>query len=122
MAELFGTTSFRLMEQGLSALKQQQDVIAQNIANMDTPDYKCKYLTFTGVLKDVVDKDSKYKKMLELETNVVVDEDTNDQPDGNNVDNDTQQALLAKNQIYYQALIKQMNSEFNMMRTAMSKN
>ena len=50
-----------------------------------------------------------------------VDENTKDQPDGNNVDSDTQQALFAKNAIQYEAIIKQMNSEFNMMRTAMSR-
>lgn len=122
MAELFNTTSFRLLEQGLTALKMQQDVIAQNIANQDTPDYSCKYLTFEGVLRDVIDTNAKYKKTLELQTNLYIDENTNDQPDGNNVDNDTQQALLAKNQLYYDAIINQMNSEFNMMRTAMSKN
>ena len=65
---LFDYTSFRLMEQGISLLSQQQSVIAHNISNQDTPDYKCKYLYFAGVLKDKLDKDgvSTGKKQIEL--------------------------------------------------------
>ena len=120
---LFDYTSFRIMEQGINLLSQQQNIIAQNIANQDTPDYKCKYLYFAGVLKEQMDKDGipTGKKRLELESTVYVDDNTKDQPDGNNVDSDTQQALFAKNAIQYEAIIKQMNSEFNMMRTAMSR-
>ena len=120
---LFDYTSFRIMEQGINLLSQQQNIIAQNIANQDTPDYKCKYLYFAGVLKEQMDKEGvpTGKKRLELESTVYVDENTKAQPDGNNVDSDTQQALFAKNAIQYEAIIKQMNSEFNMMRTAMSR-
>ncbi len=120
---LFDYTSFRIMEQGISLLSQQQNIIAHNIANQDTPDYKCKYLYFAGVLKEQMDSQgvSTGKKQLELESTIYVDDNTKDQPDGNNVDSDTQQALFAKNAIQYEAIINQMNSEFNMMRTAMSR-
>lgn len=120
---LFDYTSFRLMEQGISLLSQQQNVIAHNIANQDTPDYKCKYLYFAGVLKDEIDKRgvATGKKRIELESTLFVDDNTKDQPDGNNVDNDTQQALFAKNSLQYEAVINQMNAEFTMMRTAMRR-
>ena len=123
MAQLFNTTSFRLLEQGINALNRQQTIIAQNIANQDTPNYKCKYLYFGGVLKDKLDavENSKYTKQLEIASAVYVDENTKDQPDGNNVDTDTQNALFAKNGIMYEELINQMNSEFNLMRTAMKR-
>ncbi|MBQ4165334.1 MAG: flagellar basal body rod protein FlgB, partial [Oscillospiraceae bacterium] len=41
---LFDTTAFRILEQGMSVLWQKQQVISQNIANSNTPDYNCKYL------------------------------------------------------------------------------
>ena len=121
---LFDTTAFRLMEQGIGLLNKQQSIIAQNIANQDTPDYKCQYLYFAGALKEKLDENGvgTGKKQVELVSSIYVDENTKDQPDGNNVDSDTQQALFAKNAIQYQELINQMNSEFNMMRTAMSRN
>ncbi len=120
---LFDFTAFRIMEQGLSLLSQQQNIIAQNITNQDTPDYKCKYLYFAGVLKEQLDKDGNRtgKKRLELQPSVYVDENTKDQPDGNNVDADTQQALFVKNAFQYQAVINQINAEFTMLRTAMSR-
>lgn len=155
---LFDTTSFRVAAQGLQLLTKQQAVIAQNIANQDTPDYKCKYLYFSGVLKDTLEAAAKKKaeaeeaaskrtqgfqgfqgferrswepaeefsdplegKRLELAYVIHTDETTADQPDGNNVDADTQEALFAKNALQYEALINQINSEFTMMRTAMRK-
>lgn len=117
---LFDTTAFRIVEQGLSVVNQNIDVITNNLANQDTPDYKCKYLYFSAVLKDKVNaQNEKYKKTLELETAIYTDEDTKDQPDGNNVDSDTQQAMLSKQGLLYKALINQMNGEFTMIRSAM---
>jgi len=120
---LFDTNSFRIAEQGLDLLVKQQQIIAQNIANVDTPEYKAKYLYFAGVLKEKMDEKGigTGQKRLELASVIHTDENTKDQPDGNNVDSDTQSALFAKNAIQYQALINQINSEFNMMRTAMRK-
>lgn len=124
MTELFNTTAFRLLEQGISITKQEQSVIAQNIANQDTPDYKCKYLYFSGVLKDIMEGQSAppgATKRLEMATTIYEDDNTKDQPDGNNVDADTQQALFVKSALKYEALINQMNGEFNMIRTAMRR-
>ena len=59
--------------------------------------------------------------VAELASVIHTDENTKDQPDGNNVDSDTQSALFAKNALQYQALINQINAEFTMMRTAMRK-
>lgn len=121
MAKLFDTTAFRIAEQGLRILNAQRSVIAQNIANQDTPNYKCKYLYFSGVLKDTILNSGKQSKRLELKSELHVDENTFDQPDGNNVDADSQNALFAKNALQAEALINQMNAEFKLMRTAMNK-
>ena len=123
---LFNTNAFRITEQGLSVMWQKQQIIAQNIANQDTPGYNCKYLDFYAVLKDRMENTSviggKAKdgaKQLELETRVNEDDDTNPQPDGKNVDVDSQSNELAKVQLQYQALKNQMNGEFTRLRSAM---
>ena len=41
--------------------------------------------------------------------------------DGNNVDPDTENVYLAKNQLYYQGVLSGIDHEFNMMKTAMGK-
>ena len=107
-------------------LWQKQQVIAQNIANQDTPDYNCKYLDFYAVLKDKLESSSVIggkvapgSKQVDLVTRIVVDDSTNTQPDGNNVDVDSQSVELAKVQLQYQALKNQMNGQFTRLRSAM---
>ena len=117
---LFNTNAFRITEQGLSVLWQKQQIIAQNIANQDTPGYNCKYLDFYAVLKDRMESTSVVGgKQVELATRVYEDTATNTQPDGNNVDVDSQSNELAKVQLHYQALKNQMNGEFTRLRSAM---
>ena len=115
---LFDTTAFRITEQGLSILWQKQQIIAQNIANEDTPGYKAKSLEFSGVLRDKLRANGTVKKELNLAQRVVTDYATNDQGDTNNVDHDTHSAELAKAQIQYDALINQMNGNFDRLRSA----
>ncbi|MDR0223365.1 MAG: flagellar basal body rod protein FlgB [Oscillospiraceae bacterium] len=122
MAGLFGTTSFRIMEQGLQYINERKKIIAQNIANIDTPGYKSKYLTFSGVLKDRINQNAKYKKELHLKQELYVDKDTKGQPDGNNVDYEVQAAALKSNALRQEAVINQIEAEFRMMRTAMRRN
>ena len=116
---LFDTTAFRITEQGLAALWQKQQIILENISNMDTPDYNCKYMLFEGILKDKLRANGTVKKELNLAQAVVVDTITNDQFDGNNVDNDTQMAEYAKVGYQMEALINQMNGNFSRIRSAL---
>jgi flagellar basal-body rod protein FlgB len=124
MSGLFNTTAFRVVEQGINVMAQQNRIIAHNIANMDTPGYKTQYLYFEGILRDKVNarETSKFGKELHIGTAIYTDRYTKGQPDGNNVDNDTQQALFAKNKLLHEALINQMNAEFELLRTAMRRN
>ena len=123
MAGLFNNTAFRIVEQGISVMAQSNKVIQHNIANADTPGYKTKYLYFEGILRDRLNArpSERFQKELSLGTALYVDNVTKGQPDGNNVDNDVQQALFAKNKIRYDALINQMNAEFELLRTAMRR-
>ena len=123
MSGLFNTTAFRIVEQGISVMVQSNKVIQHNIANADTPGYKTKYLYFEGILRDKLNARTteRFQKELSIGTALFVDKQTKGQPDGNNVDNDIQQALFVKNKIRYDALINQMNAEFELLRTAMRR-
>ena len=119
---LFDSASFRIMEQGLRFTSENKKVISQNIANIDTPDYKSKYLTFSGVLRDKMNTQSKYKKELHLkQSGIMVDENTKGQPDGNNVDYEMQAALLKSNALQQEAIMIQLETEFRMMRAGMKR-
>jgi len=120
---LFNTTAFRILEQGLHFTAENKKVIAHNIANVDTPDYKSKYLSFSGVLRDKINENHKFKKDLHLRINdIFVDEITKGQPDGNNVDYELQAALLKSNALHQEAIIVHLEGQLNSLRTAMRKN
>lgn len=117
---LFDTSGFRVVEQGISTLWQKSKIIEENLTNEDTPDYKCRYLFFEGILKDKLRQNGTVKKELNIAYSVVRDYATNDQADHNNVDHDTQMAELLKTQYQIEALINQMNGSFSRMRSAMN--
>lgn len=117
---LFDTNAFRISEQGLSVLWQKQQIIAENIANADTPDYNCKYLDFTGVFRDKLRSNGTVDTEIDLVQRLFIDRVTDDQADGNNVDNDVQQGELAKAQIQYDAIMNSMNGNFARVRSAMT--
>ena len=83
---LFDTNAFRVTEQGLAVLWQKQQIISQNIANADTPDYNCKYLDFAGILRDKLRSNGTVDVELDLVQRLFIDRNTEDQPDGNIVD------------------------------------
>jgi len=121
---LFNTTSFRVMEQGLRFTTENARVIANNISHIDTPDFKTRYLTFSGVLRERMDGNvnHRYQRQLHVRTNDVwVDEITNGQPDGNNVDYEHQAVLLRTNALRQESIIVQLESEFRMLRASMKR-
>ena len=117
---LFDTNAFRISEQGLSVLWQKQQIIAENIANADTPDYNCKYLDFPGIFRDKLRSNGTVDTEIDLVQRLFIDRVTDDQADGNNVDNDVQQGELAKAQIQYDAIMNSMNGNFARVRSAMT--
>ncbi len=117
---LFDTNAFRVTEQGLAVLWQKQQIISQNISNADTPRYNCKYLDFAGILREKLRSNGTVDTELNLVQRLYIDRITDDQADGNNVDNDVQQGELVKTQIQYDALINSMNGNFSRVRTAMT--
>ena len=55
------------------------------------------------------------------ESNIVKDKNTSFRRDGNNVNIDTEMAELAENQIKYETITKQLNSNLKRLRLAMSE-
>ena len=104
----------------------RESLIANNIANADTPGYKRQDIDFQSVLKNEL---SNYKYMnldqkmnavdlSKLNASVYTDHGNYSyRLDGNNVDIDTEQVELASEQIKYQALTQSITSEFQRLQT-----
>lgn len=110
--------SFRAMEAGVSAAWLQQKLNVQNLANIETPQYKAKKLVFSQVLDDSVAD-------MQIGGNgynysVVSDEFTDVRTDGNNVDSDAESLELYKAGVQYNMLLDKMKTEFSVYEYALS--
>ncbi|NEU29379.1 flagellar basal body rod protein FlgB [bacterium LRH843] len=123
---LFGGSTFRALERGLDGSQMRQKAIAQNIANVDTPNYKAKTVTFKQTLNNEMNKQLRANRTHELHLEfstkanlpaIQKNRDTMYNHNGNNVDIDLEMAELAKNQIYYNALIDRMSGRFKSLQT-----
>lgn len=98
----------KIIHKALDAAWTRNEVIAQNIANVDTPGYKRKTVSFEEQLRQAIDKkDFKKSDADKIDIRVTVDNKSlSMRLDGNNVDIDNEMAQLAKNTIKYNALIQ----------------
>ena len=127
-----GTGAFNyinVLEKACDASWTRNSVLANNIANVDTPNYKRKdvqseeYLLseigYTDSLDDeVADGD------LDMLTATTYTEytDVSYRIDGNNVDIDTESSELAKNQIKYYTMLDSVSQEFNRIKSVIKSN
>lgn len=106
----------------------RNEVISNNIANVDTPNYKRQDVEFESYLLAQLEgaNSSSLKKTvagMDLDSlTSTIYTDSNSlfyRLDGNNVDIDTENVELASNQLKYQALISSISNEFSMIKSAM---
>ena len=117
-----------VLDKAADASWTRESVLAQNIANVDTPGYKRKDLDFESQLQQQLkhykytNLDEKVKKTDLSKANIYTDlSNYSYRLDGNNVDIDTENVELASEQIKYEALTNSINAEFTRMRQAMGK-
>lgn len=96
-------------------------MLSQNIANVDTPDYKRKDVSFLEELERMMRQDDFDKKDVE-DIKIKVFEDNSKlsyRMDGNNVDIDVEMARMAQNQLRYNTLTQLAG--FNSIKTILEK-
>ncbi len=125
--DLFSGASFRSIELGLDQAQQKQSVLANNIANADTPGYKAKQVPFSQTLEHALKEPAigAYKTHMEhvdfkgSESGSTRLNELKDRyhHNGNGVDIDKEMASLAENQIQYNALIERLNGRFSSLQS-----
>lgn len=117
-----------VLDKAADASWTRNELISNNIANVDTPNYKREDLNFESVLSaelEGADSGSLRETVANLDTSSLTASPYTDMAelsyrlDGNNVDIDTENVELASNQIKYQALIDSISTEFSMIKAAM---
>lgn len=104
----------------------RNDILANNIANADTPNFKRKDVQFESYLADAVaGTDSLDETVANIDLNAlnattyVEQANLSYRYDGNNVDIHTENVELAKNQIKYYTLMNSMTQEFSRLKMAL---
>ena len=116
-----------VLDKAADASWKRNDVLANNIANADTPGYKRKDVQFeTYLIGAIGGTDDLNKTVSELDlgdlnaTTYTEQAGLSYRMDGNNVDITPENVELAKNQIRYNTLMTSINHEFQDLKAAIS--
>ena len=133
--ELANTKNDRLIKTALEGLVTRQRTIADNVANVDTPEFKASRVSFETALKQAagtVDEPLKMMKVqnavtgpadapADLKPTVTLESDTGRRLDGNNVDVDREMLELADTNVRFNALVQVMSSKMANLRYAINE-
>ena len=126
---MISTSAFdyiNVLNKAADASWTRESLITNNIANVNTPNYKRRDLNFESVLNEQLGSckheslDAKMRTVDLGQLNPMVYTDHSSlsyRLDGNNVDIDTEEAELASEQIKYQALTTSISKEFSRMKS-----
>jgi flagellar basal-body rod protein FlgB len=95
-----------LMERVLNLRALYHRVIAGNIANVETPNYKERYVDFKEALRGI-ERDGRPQIKERLEGG---------RPDGNTVQMERQVSELTENSLHFYALLSSLTKKFSLMR------
>ena len=117
-----------VLDRAADAAWQRNEAISNNIANVDTPGYKRQDVAFVSVLQQALGN-NRYESMDDKVANVNLSRlrgrayvdyaNYSYRLDGNNVDIENENVMLAENQLKYQGLISSINQEFTNLKTVM---
>ena len=117
-----------LLGTSLDAAATRNDIINNNLANVNTPEYRRKDIRFETELKsafaksglDTVDARVKNLDLNGLKPEIYTDyAELSYRYDGNNVDVNNENAILAKNQIKYNGMMTLLNKNFSQLMSVM---
>ncbi|MEF2244570.1 MULTISPECIES: flagellar basal body rod protein FlgB [unclassified Paenibacillus] len=132
--KLLNSASFQRLEAAVQAAEMRQRIISNNIANVDTPHFKRSEVLFESMLEQSLGNSRKLQfagkrtddrhiafgsEVAKIPVaKVITDQSTSMGNNNNNVDVDSEMALLAKNQLNYSFYIQQLNHDMKMMNIA----
>jgi flagellar basal-body rod protein FlgB len=108
-----------LIGMALDATWKRNQVINENIANVDTPGYKRKDVSFESYLEKALETNDsdEISSLKRVSPRVYTEnEQLSYRKDGNNVDIDTEMVLLAENQLRYNTMVSQVNYNFERLK------
>jgi flagellar basal-body rod protein FlgB len=129
---LLNSVNFNRMERTLDAATLRQKVSANNVANIDTPNFKRSDVQFEELLNQQMSRGSLIGKRTNIkhipingsatnvESKIVQDTSSVMNNNLNNVDIDAEMSLIAKNQLRYNVIVQQVSHDIKNLRTAIA--
>ncbi len=118
--DLFGDRVLPVLGKAMDVYSLRHRVMADNIANANTPGFKRSYVPFESELRELVEEGDA-EKVDAMELRVRVDDMTQAREDGNNVDMEQEMAEMAKNSLLYSATASMVRSRLAMYRYVISE-
>jgi flagellar basal-body rod protein FlgB len=118
---------FQTLEQIIRTTTLRHKVLASNMANVDTPDYKAKDLPFNTVLKDQVMGLSRTEanhlagSSMNAGTGDIKAEERSPWEDGNNVSLDMELGRMTENALLYEAGTTLLSKKIQMYKNAIKR-
>jgi len=123
--DLFSGT-ISTLDKALNYSTTKQKVISQNIANVDTPNYKAKDVSFKAAFNEAIGESLvanrtnvrhfAFNKTNHSSSTIITKNQVSYNESGNSVDIDQEMADLATNQIYYNALTERISGKFSSLQ------
>ncbi len=113
---LFGNT-IPMVQKSLDFLWKQQEVLAMNIANVNTPGYKRKTVTFEDEYRNKLLAASQTKNTTKIRQAIneadclVYSRDDSGRVDENNVNADVENTKIARSTLHYQYLLQSVSND-----------
>lgn len=136
LEKIFSATTMPVLNKAMDISMLRDTVIANNIANVETPYFKRSEVIFEKKLKKVLEEKSNHGKLKttnprhiqiggaasleEFQPDVIMINDESYRNDENNVDIDVEMAKRSKNEIYYDSLAQCMTREIRLLRLAIT--
>ena len=134
LEQLVNTPTIDIGSRAMAAAALRHEVLSNNIANVNTPNFKRSHVRFEDLLKQELglDRDPLMKVVRTHDRHLpiafhgkvrpVIEQDagTNMRLDGNNVDIDIEMAEVAKNQLYYSALATAVGGHISKLKSVIT--
>ncbi len=131
---LFSNTKMSLVHRSLDVSMLRHGAISNNIANVNTPNFKKQEVTFEDELCRAMSSDgfrghvTNPKHILigagsikSVQPKLITNGRTSMRNDGNNIDIDEEMSMLSKNTVAYRALSSAMEGELTKISQAITK-
>ena len=100
----------------LQITNQRQQLIASNMANVDTPGYHTQDIDFQSAIQKALNQEND----APMQATPIEVQGLNERPDGNNVSLDREGLLMSETQLQYQIGIQLIKHQFHQILSAIN--